>query len=266
MADTAMALSDNTLDSRSSMATVRHLRNAPITEALIDVRAFPPSGFDPQRLLLVKARVADRYPVTLERKGTEALFELRPGMQPTSTARELGLQGVFVKSHDEKQIAQFRIDGFTFNRLKPYTSWEEILPEALNLWEVYVDLVNPAGITRVAVRYINHIVLPPAPGDLEEYIVTGPQLPEAVPQVFSAFSTRIVLNNSDMTLSANVRQKLEVGIQTSNPTLLLDIDAYRSGAFSRDRRSLEGVLSDLRLYKNQIFFGSITAKLVEALT
>jgi uncharacterized protein (TIGR04255 family) len=247
------------------MATVRHLRNAPITEALIDVRAFPPVGFDPQSLLLAKTRLASRYPFALERMGTEALFELKVGMQPTTTARDLGLQGVFVKSPDEKQIAQFRVDGFTFNRLKPYTSWEAILPEALDLWDVYVDIVNPGGVTRVAVRYINHIVLPPAPQELDDYIVTAPQLPQGVPQVFSAFSTRVVMNNPEANLRANVRQKLEVGIETTNPTLLLDIDAYRSGAFSRDRDSLHAVLTELRMYKNQIFFGSVTDSLVEAL-
>jgi uncharacterized protein (TIGR04255 family) len=248
------------------MATVRHLSKAPITEALVDIRAFPPSDFDPQALLVVKGRLADRYPIAQERKGTEALLKLKAGMQPTTTARDLGLQGVFVKSADEKRIVQFRVDGFTFNRLKPYTSWEEILPEALNLWDLYVDLVKPGGVTRVAVRYINHIVLPPPPGDIEEFIVTGPQLPSEVPQVFSAFSTRVLLNNDGMNLRANVRQKLEIGIETTSPTLLLDIDAYRSGALSGSRDSLQAVLTELRLYKNQIFFGSITDKLAEALT
>jgi uncharacterized protein (TIGR04255 family) len=248
------------------MAIVRHLSKAPITEALIDIRAFPPSGFDPQALLVAKARLADRYPIAQERKGTEALLELKAGMQPRTTARDLGFQGVFVKSADEKQIAQFRVDGFTFNRLKPYTSWEELLPEALDLWESYVDLVKPAGVTRIAVRYINHITLPPPPGELEDFIVTGPVLPNGVPQVFSAFSTRVVLNHYEMNLRANVRQKLEVGIETTNPTLLLDIDAYRSGALSKSRDSLLAVLADLRLYKNQLFFGSITEKLAEALT
>ncbi len=248
------------------MATVRHLRNAPITEALIDIRAFPPSGFDPQSLLLVKGRLANRYPVAQERKGTEALLELKAGRQPTTMTRHLGLQGVFTKSPDEKQIAQFRVDGFTFNRLRPYTSWEEMLPEALDLWGVYVDLVKPGGVTRVAVRYINHIELTPPPGDIDEYIVTGPQMPNGVPQEFSAFSTRVVLNNDEMKLRAIVRQKLEVGIETTNPTLLLDIDAYRSGDLSESRESLQAVLADLRVYKNQIFFGSITDRLAERLS
>ena len=59
-----------------------------------------------------------------------------------------------LKSHDGLSIAQFRIDGFTYNRLRPYPSWEDILPEAIRLWRIYVATVVPEGIARAAVRYV----------------------------------------------------------------------------------------------------------------
>ncbi len=43
----------------------------------------------------------------------------------------------FSKTPDRLNVAQFRRDGFTFNRLRPYTKWEEIRPEALRLWQLY---------------------------------------------------------------------------------------------------------------------------------
>ena len=45
-------------------------------------------------------------------------------------------------------LVDFRADGFTYNRLQPYTSWDAVLPEALGLWELFVQTVVPVSITR----------------------------------------------------------------------------------------------------------------------
>ncbi len=63
-------------------------------------------------------------------------------------------------SEDEVKLVQFRLDGFTFNRSKPYTSWEQVFPEAFGLWKEYVSLAAPEFVNRIAVRYINRLDLP----------------------------------------------------------------------------------------------------------
>lgn len=245
------------------MARIRHLRNAPITEAIVDFRVALPRDFRPEQLPSVKERLAGDYPHAVERKGLQALFEFT-GAQPAATrTRDLGFQGLWLKSDDQKKIGQFRVDGFTFNRLKPYTSWNKILPEALRLWTVYVDVAKPESVTRVALRYINHMNLPKVGVELNDYIVTGPKLPQSVPQVLSSFATRVVFEDPERRLTASVAQMLEVGVETAAPTLLLDIDVFRTGDFAVTPEALQPILEDLRLYKNQIFFGSLTEQFVE---
>lgn len=245
------------------MAQIRHLSNAPITEALIDFRVVLPAAFESELFRQVDERLKADFPQIEERKSVEALVKFDEG-RPATQMKDLGLTGVWIKSPDGKSIGQFRTDGFTFNRLKPYTSWEEILPTALRLWDEYVRLASPEVVTRVALRYINHLTLPSTSGDLDQLITTVPRLPQGIPQFHSGFLTRVVLQDYEKGLSANFTQALEVGIQTQFPTLLLDIDAYRLGNLPPQREVLERHLGELRSYKNAIFFGSLTEDFIRS--
>lgn len=246
------------------MARVRHLRNAPITEAVVDFRFSLPSGFRADRLREARERLANDYPQTVEHKGMEARFEFEGSLPKEPRTRDLGFQGISLKTTDQKNVAQFRVNGFTFNRLRPYTRWEEILPEALRLWAVYVDLANPQTVTRVALRYINNMSLPSPGVEPDDYIVTGPRLPPSVPQNLSSFASRVVMEYPEPRMTANVVQALEVGVRTPAPSLLFDIDVYRTGDFEVNATAMEQILGQLRRYKNDIFFGSLTERFVEA--
>jgi uncharacterized protein (TIGR04255 family) len=245
------------------MAKNRHLRNAPITEAIVDFRVSLPRDFDPDRLREAKQRLGLDYPHSVERKGRELFVEFT-GEQPASAgARDHGLQGVWLKSEDQRTIAQFRVDGFTLNRLRPYTSWGVILTEAMRGWDVYVAVARPDGVTRVALRYINHIRLPGPGVELDSYLLAAPRLPKAVPEILSSFATRVVMEHPDRQASANISQVLEPGVESAGQSLLLDIDVYRVGDFGIDPQPLRAILEDLHSYKNDIFFGSLTDQLVE---
>ena len=64
-------------------------------------------------------------------------------------------------------------------------------------------------------------------------------------------------------MMANVIQLLEQGVKTPALSLLFDIDVYRTGDFPVNTDLLEGFLGRLRIYKNEIFFGSLTERLIE---
>lgn len=104
------------------------------------------------------------------------MVQMGRGSTETKT-RDLGLHGYFFRSDDGKNIAQFRIDGFTFNRLKPYTSLDDILPLAMEMWRVYCDTAQPEVVTRLALRYINYIPLPPSLRNFNEYLRAAPPHP-----------------------------------------------------------------------------------------
>ena len=174
----------------------------------------------------------------------------------------MGFQGLWLWSADRKNLAQFRVDGFTFNRLQPYTSWDSVYPEAMRLWRSYVDIVKPEAATRLAVRYINRIELPEPVGNLDQYFTTTPRIPLDIPQVLNGFLTRVMIAHPELKLSANVTQALEHRIDAAGIVIILDIDAYRSGQFAPLGTDIDRVFGHLRQYKNEIFFGSLDDHLV----
>src|SRR5438552_19016624 len=116
------------------MAGIRHLSRAPITEALFDFRVTLGQEFQTELFLTIRDRFRDTYPMLDEIRAFEARFEFKGGEAVPGQANVSGLQGYLFKSADGKNVAQFRRDGFTLNRLPEYTSWEELCPEALRLW------------------------------------------------------------------------------------------------------------------------------------
>jgi uncharacterized protein (TIGR04255 family) len=51
----------------------------------------------------------------------------------------------FLKN-DEKQLVQFRNEGFSFNRLAPYTTLDDYLPQIKKNWEIYRIVAAPSEI------------------------------------------------------------------------------------------------------------------------
>src|SRR3989337_4257969 len=127
------------------MSDPRHLRNAPITEAVIDFRIKARAGFRPEEFADLKARLSERFPKVEQHRGLQVTLGVIKGQVQPPVVQGPGLQGYFFKTSDEKTIAQFRADGFTFNRLRPYSSWEELFPQAIELWSLYCGIPKPAG-------------------------------------------------------------------------------------------------------------------------
>ena len=240
------------------MTEPRHLEHAPITEALIDFRVKAWAGFRVEEFANLRVRLADRFPKVEERRDLKATFGIVQGEGQPPVMEDLGLQGYFFKSPDERTIAQFRVDGFTFNRLPPYTRWEELFPQAMELWDFYVSISKPEVITRLAVRYINRIVLPPGPVNFETYLRAAPVIPPELPQYVSSFLTRVTIHDPTTGNAAHVAQALEANASGQQLAVILDIDAYREQEFAIDDPAIWETYSQLRAFKNRIFFNSVT--------
>lgn len=241
------------------MATPRHLSHAPITEAIIDCRIKAPARFNVDSFHALKANVGGDYPRVEEQRGFEAEVRIEQG-QLSQSAKQRGLVGLIFRSKSGENVSQFRIDGFTFSRLRPYTSWEQIFPEAFRLWKMYLDVVAPEFITRIAVRYINRLRIPLPVGDFSEYLCSPPVVPPELPRQVATFLTRIVIPASDFSADAAITQALERPADPSFVTIILDIDVYRRKQFEVDDEKIRSEFEELRQLKNRIFFNSITEK------
>ena len=248
------------------MAAHRHLSRAPITEALLDIRASAQPAFAPEMLLAAKAAFKEEYPRSEEQKAAQVAFTAQPNLSATAT--ELGLRGVLLRSEDGLEVVQCRVDGFTYNRLKPYTRWEDILPKALAAWMKYAKITTPTAVSRVAVRYINHIPVPGSRQDAISAVTTGLQLPRDFSESMKSYRFRAHLGHPDGQMNINLVQAIEADITRGTCSVLLDIDAYRASAHGLplDPAGLATEFENLRNYKNEIFFASLTEATAAMLT
>lgn len=239
------------------MADPRHLERAPIAEAMVDFRTTLPDTFDMDRFRTLAETMKDRYPIVEQQTEHQASVRIGPGVSQADL-KEPRLRGYVFRSADRLTVAQFRRDGFTFNRLRPYTSWDELRPEALRLWELYCDTADPPPCTRLGLRYINQIEIPIPGADLNEYFVLLPGFPGDTPAPMTEFLTRIVLDDPALNAGAAVVMASQVGPNEHLAIIILDIDAYRESTGGIPHDHVSRTLSDLRIFKNRIFFGSVT--------
>ncbi len=242
-----------------------HLARAPIVEAVIDFRVLVREGIVADQFSGLRPRIGQQYDPPSPLHRVEARFGIERGKAVVPTQVEAPV-GWLYKSPAQPAIAQFRVDGFTFSKLEPYTTWEEVFGEARRLWSIYVQVAQQVAqkleVSRMAVRYINRLRLP-AQAELGQYLSAPPVLPEPIPQTVREFLTRVVVDAPERSISAILIQALERSLDPSTVQVLLDIDAFRESPFPAEEPSLLQMFEQLRRLKNEIFFASLTERTVE---
>jgi len=247
------------------MAQEEWLKNAPITEALLDIRVKPSPHIDLSRLASFQDAIKDQYPSKQQRIEWHGSVQIKPGTSPKIETAE-SPQGYIFFSNDRTQAVQARLDGFAFSRLKPYKTWDALRDEAKELWRQYVQIVAPEAITRVALRYINRLEIPLPIRNFNEYILTVPEIAPALPQALSNFFMRLVLPEPSLKATAIITETMEQPpIAGEILPLIIDIDAFSDASYEVNADEVWIAFEELRKFKNKIFFGSITEKMKERL-
>lgn len=237
-------------------------QHAPITEALLDIRVTLPEHMNLDLLATFHDDIRDRYPNKRERKlwtGNIELTDQGANVAPPHG----GTIGYLFASLDGKNMVQARLDGFTFNRLKPYDRWETFREESHKLWQHYVKVAGPKQITRVALRYINRIEIPLPMRDFKDYILTVPEIAPKLPQSLAKFFMQLTIPIPEIAALALITETMEPVTETKKLPFILDIDVIREAAFDVDGQEAWEVLDKLHELKNEVFFNSITPKTKE---
>jgi uncharacterized protein (TIGR04255 family) len=237
--------------------------NAPITEALLDIRVKLPPQVDLEQLATFQNDIKDDFPSRRERFMWESRFEIKEGDVQVSSPTG-GVEGYLFRSSDGKRVVQARLNGFTFNRLWPYENWQKLRDEAKPLWQRYIRIASPEIITRIALRYINRIEIPLPIRDFKDYILTTVEIAPGIPQEMSGFFMRLVIPVPDMSAVAIVTQTFAPKkINNDILPLIFDIDVVRETVFDVEAEEVWDTFDTLRDLKNDIFFKSITEKTKE---
>ena len=148
--------------------------------------------------------------------------------------------------------------------MPPYTSGDELLAESRKNWQHYVEIASPVNATRLALRYINRLRLPGDIVDFDDFLTVAPQIPKDLPQIFANFFGKVVIVNEKIDAFAGVSQTFTGEVDETGVEVVLDIDVFTEGAYEVAADSIWDKFVQLRQFKNEIFFGFVTDKLLEA--
>lgn len=245
------------------MTSQIHFPNAPITEALLDIRVVLPNNTDINKLVEFQNKIKKNYPNKQVKVEWKASFKFKDGNRPQMVNEHGQTNGYLFYSPDKKKLVQARLDGFTFNKLRPYSNWSDFSNEAKELWEHYKQIANPIKIIRLGLRYINRIEIPLPINSLDDYLSTKPVVCPDMPMTLENFLMRV--NFAPSPENPNNAIVLETIDTKQNPQkvvpIILDIDVFRKIDIdpNKDQKMWE-IFSQLREYKNSLFINSITNK------
>jgi len=237
---------------------------APITEAILDIKAKLPDGVGLNIFDEFQENIKDRFGDRKTKHSFEAEFRFSPGKDETTPiVPKDKIEGYLFRSKNENKIVQASLDGFTFNKLQPYEDWDKFHGEARKLWELYGKIVKPISIDRIALRYINRIEIPLPFEDFREYILTIPQIAPGLPQTLSYFLLRIEIPNHEIGAIAIIIQTVQKPTELQKLPLIFDIDVIKKANYTEKESDMWEDFNLLRQFKNEIFFNSITKKTKE---
>lgn len=217
-----------------SHAKERNLKQAPITEAVIELQVKTGTDFASYASALRTAFLGSFDTVETSEKG--------------------GRRGLIFPAEPKSEAVQVSETEFAFSKLQPYTSWNDVLDSAQRFWEIYRRVVDVDAVERLGVRFINHFHLR-HDQRLADYLTILPQMPETVaPHEVTDTLSRITIQDSERAISARVFYVWRA--DDTGTAVIIDTDAFKLGAFDPDQ--VWETFQELRDMKNRIFFGSIT--------
>lgn len=235
-----------------------HYKRAPIAEAVIDLQL----GFEQQpaatHLEEFAATLRDSFPQS-QRINTFALAVATSngGEISSNAARET--LGVRLTSATGSRILQLRRQGLSYSHMQPYSEWESFSEEMRPILESFVFEFKAISVNRLAVRYINRIIVPQGV-DLEAYLNLSPRRPADVSADLQGYFMQLVLAQKDLgpEYTAIVNSGLEAAPDPNAMAVLLDIDVFCTKQTPMDLAAAWTVLYQLRERKNEIFEAAIT--------
>lgn len=235
---------------------------APIIEAVVDIDCDMPPDLDVEALdAAARAALAPAYPTARRRVLNEHQISAEPG-GPLAVTTYQGLQALQYLTADEKQIVQFRPDGFSFNRLAPYTSLDDYLPEIERTWKLFTQMARPALCRAVRMRFINRIALPLAGGrvEIDAYLKLAPRLADEKRLTFVGFFNQHTVLEPATGNQANIVFATQQSELDRLP-IIFDIQVFKTEDCEPDDwQSISGRIHSLRDLKNLVFRNSLTDK------
>ena len=124
--------------------------NAPIREAIFEIGIEPLPYKDGANLECLHSKFANHYPELKPIQIFEKTFTLEVDEKGTP-CKEPGkdktwIQGYQMWATNKQELHTCRLDGFSYNRLKPYKDGNDAIQKTLNGWKIFQEEIGQPPI------------------------------------------------------------------------------------------------------------------------
>jgi uncharacterized protein (TIGR04255 family) len=240
----------------------RHYDKAPIREAIIDIQI----ESSPLAMANIEGVAAPIQGYTERHRVMRGQLRGQvEGETLTATAKQDQMGYAFVGG-EGKHVVQFRMNGFTFSRLAPYQTWEQLRNEAKVLWESYSARVGTLSVVRVGLRYINQLDLPAPVRDLRDFVRLYPEVSADLSQQLAGFFLQVQVPQEDLGSMLILNEAMVPPARPDVVSVILDIDVFKQGIKLESDDEMWDILESLRVRKNLVFEGCITNSMRELIS
>ncbi len=240
------------------------LKNPPIIEAILDIDCELSPKFELLGALEDSASkaLAESYPTkTRQFMQSHQITKEGDGVPEVRAGAPI-VQSIRFHDTNNAQLVQFRNTGFSFNRLRPYTSLDDYFDEIFRTWEIYKIVAVPLKIREIRLRFINRIMIPLENGraKLDDYFVVGPSVPDDDRFLLASFLNQFTaLDNVNSTWVDVVL--VAQSTEESGLPVVLDTTCRSVGPIETDdNKQILATIQALRESKNTVFWRSLTEK------
>jgi len=241
------------------MSEFPHLSRAPINEAMLTFQANAAAHWGDADLF---AKLKELWPAHSDAQELQLLnlqFSAKQGEQPKHDATNAQTMGWVFRSGTEPTAHQVRRDGYTFSRLKPYEDWDSFERTARANWEHVHEILQPEPLHAVGVRFLNLLEFPAADFKLKHYFTAPPPRPNGLDWSFHGFVQQAIFAVPDSQCAVQVTLSPSFSTTpTETQAFMLDIGVTLKESLPASGRSVDEVLSEMHLRKNEAFFGMLT--------
>lgn len=250
---------------------VSTLANPPIIEAIIEFRFKPAATSTLEQLSRFSKRYKAVYPKCAEVFEQMVQFNVQPGSDvQTDAATSSRAIGFRLENFKGDRVIVSSIDRLVISIKSPYPEWPTLKDHALEIYNDYCGLLSAQLLTRVGMRFINHLDIEVVEGfDFDHYLRTMPSLPvfEGIPNSLVSFNTEVTIPFEKEKCYATVRQSFggqDSKKDSNSVVLIFDSDVYCEIDTPMTEEEIDNLLENMRDIKNRLFFGSLTDKAMEA--
>jgi len=241
------------------MGNKEKLENPPIIEAILQIAFVIPSFATADDFKPFIETVASEYSEVRELISLQFVQQLDRQVSDTPLDMSMGtkINGYMLLKEPQEQFIHLTNNAIGLIRKKPYTSWDEISQEFKELWGKLKSIFPDIVPNKLSVRYVNKmdVTLNPDKG-IQEFFLLIPNLPEKISPSYEKYLLQMQIPNKENNLVSNVTQVYNP-CQKTEGKVHYSLDIEINSEIS-EKEDIWEMFEKMRIFKNSIFFNSIT--------